>query len=278
MERLTPFAALRAYAGAARRPLGLVPTMGAVHAGHLSLVERSARECATTMATLFVNPAQFDDRGDFERYPRDVEGDLAALAAAGADAVFMPPESEVYPPGFAAWVRMGGPALPLEGAARPGHFDGVATIVAKLLIGASPDAAYFGQKDGQQAAVVRRLVADLGLPVRVVAAPTVREADGLALSSRNRLLSAAQRRGAAALYRALQAGAAALGEGAGAAESEAACRAVLAEEPQVSAVDYAALVDPATMAPWNGRGAAMLAAAVRVGSVRLIDNVLLDAG
>ena len=275
MERLTTFAELRAYAGAAPRPLGLVPTMGAVHAGHLSLVERSSRECAATVATLFVNPAQFDDKGDFARYPRDVEGDLTALAAAGADAVFTPPEREVYPSGFATWVRMGGPALPLEGAARPGHFDGVATIVAKLLIGASPDAAYFGQKDGQQVAVVRRLVADLGLPVRVVAAPTVREADGLALSSRNGLLNAEQRRGAAALHRALQAGAAALGEGAEAAE--AACRAVLAKEPQVSAVEYVALVDPATMAPWSGQGEAMLAAAARVGSVRLIDNLLMSA-
>ena len=275
MERLTTFAELRAYAGAAPRPLGLVPTMGAVHAGHLSLVERSSRECAATVATLFVNPAQFDDKGDFARYPRDAEGDLTALAAAGADAVFTPPEREVYPSGFATWVRMGGPALPLEGAARPGHFDGVATIVAKLLIGASPDAAYFGQKDGQQVAVVRRLVADLGLPVRVVAAPTVREADGLALSSRNGLLNAEQRRGAAALHRALQAGAAALGEGAEAAE--AACRAVLAKEPQVSAVEYVALVDPATMAPWSGQGEAMLAAAARVGSVRLIDNLLMSA-
>ncbi|MCE2469040.1 MAG: pantoate--beta-alanine ligase [Dehalococcoidia bacterium] len=275
MERLTTFEELRAYAGAAPRPLGLVPTMGAVHAGHMSLVERSSRECAATVATLFVNPAQFDDKGDFARYPRDAEGDLAALAAAGADAVFTPPEREVYPAGFATWVRMGGPALPLEGAARPGHFDGVATIVAKLLIGALPDAAYFGQKDGQQVAVVRRLVADLGLSVRVVAAPTVREADGLALSSRNGLLNAEQRRGAAALHRALQAGAAALGEGAGAAE--AACRAVLAKEPQVSAVDYVALVDQATMAPWSGQGEAMLAAAVRVGSVRLIDNLLMSA-
>ena len=275
MESLTTFAELRAYAGAAPRPLGLVPTMGAVHAGHLSLVERSSRECAATVATLFVNPAQFDDKGDFARYPRDAEGDLTALAAAGADAVFTPPEREVYPAGFATWVRMCGPALPLEGTARPGHFDGVATIVAKLLIGASPDAAYFGQKDGQQVAVVRRLVADLGLPVRVVAAPTVREADGLALSSRNGLLNAEQRRGAAALHRALQAGAAALGEGAEAAE--AACRAVLAKEPQVSAVDYVALVDPATMAPWSGQGEAMLAAAVRVGSVRLIDNLLMSA-
>lgn len=275
MERLTTFAELRAYASAAARPLGLVPTMGAVHAGHLSLVERSARECATTAATLFVNPAQFDDAGDFARYPRDTEGDLASLVEAGADAVFTPPEREVYPEGFATWVRMGGPALPLEGAARPGHFDGVATIVAKLLIGASPDAAYFGQKDGQQVAVVRRLVADLGLPVRVIAAPTVREADGLALSSRNRLLNAEQRRGATALHRALQAGAAALGEGAEAAE--AACRAALAQEPQVLVVDYAALVDAETMEAWDGRGAAMLAAAVRVGGVRLIDNLLLNA-
>ncbi|MCH8974268.1 MAG: pantoate--beta-alanine ligase [Chloroflexi bacterium] len=277
MLQLSTIAGLRDFTRAAPRPLGLVPTMGALHAGHLALVAAAQAECASVVATIFVNPTQFGPAEDLARYPRPLAEDLAALEAAGVAAAFVPSVEEMFPAGAATTVHVDGPALPLEGEARPGHFDGVATVVAKLLLQAGPDRAYFGQKDGQQLAVVRRLAADLDMPVAVVAVPTVREADGLAVSSRNRYLSAEQREAAPALYRALAATRDRFRAGAQArAELEAGCRALLAQQPLIDAVDYVAAVDPDTMEPWAGSGPAMLAAAVRMGGVRLIDNVLME--
>ena len=277
MRQLSTIAGLREFTRDAPRPLGLVPTMGALHAGHLALVAAARAECASVVATIFVNPTQFGPAEDLARYPRPLAEDLAALEAAGVAAAFVPSVEEMFPAGAATTIHVDGPALPLEGEARPGHFDGVATVVAKLLLEAGPDRAYFGQKDGQQLAVVRRLAADLDIRVTIVAVPTVREADGLAVSSRNRYLSAEQREAAPVLYRALAATRDRFRAGAQArAELEAGCRALLAQQPLIDAVDYVAAVDPDTMEPWAGAGPAMLAAAVRMGEVRLIDNVLME--
>ncbi len=277
MLQLSTIAGLRDFTRSTPRPLGLVPTMGALHAGHLALVAAAQAECATVVATIFVNPTQFGPSEDLARDPRPLAEDLAALEAAGVTAAFVPSVEEMFPEGAATTVHVGGPALPLEGEARPGHFDGVATVVAKLLSQAGPDRAYFGQKDAQQLAVVRRLAADLDIPVSIVAVPTVREDDGLAVSSRNAYLSAEQREAAPALYRALAATRDRFRAGAQErAELEAGCRALLAREPLIDAVDYVAAVQPDTIEPWAGGGPAMLAAAVRMGEVRLIDNVLME--
>lgn len=242
--------------------IGLVPTMGAFHAGHAALM-RAARETSdVVVVSLFVNPAQFGPAEDLARYPRDEEADAAVAEGAGVDILFAPPAAEIYPPGFDTWVEPGGVAEGLEGAARPGHFRGVATVCAKLFAIVEPTVAFFGRKDAQQVAVIRQVVRDLNLPVEIVAHPTVRDEDGLALSSRNRFLSPEQRRAAAALPRALDAGARAHRSGG---DAVAAARAVLAEAPDVS-VDYVELAD------FDG---ATLAAAVRIGSTRLIDNVQL---
>jgi pantoate--beta-alanine ligase len=258
-------------------PVGLVPTMGALHEGHMSLVRQACAEGATVVASIFVNPAQFAPGEDLERYPRPLEHDLDLLSEAGVDVVFTPTVEEMYGSGSATAVHVEGPAESLEGAARPGHFDGVATVVAKLLIQASPDRAYFGRKDAQQVAVVRRLVADLDLPVQVVVLPTVREDDGLAISSRNAYLTAAQRQAAPVLFRALSAARDRFHSGTQEADVlEAGCRALIAGEPLVESVDYVSVVDADTMAPWGGEGPCLMVAAVRLGEVRLIDNVVLD--
>jgi pantoate--beta-alanine ligase len=238
------------------RVVGLVPTMGALHAGHLSLIERSAAECDVTLVTVFVNPLQFGPAEDFARYPRDLAADVAAAEAARADLVFAPSVEEMYGIGEpVVRVEVGGElASVFEGAARPGHFSGVATVVAKLFAIAGPCRAYFGEKDWQQLLVVRRLAADLSFPVEVVACPTVREADGLALSSRNRYLSTDERRAATVLYRALTE-AAETGDPAVAAG-------VVATEP-LARLDYAGVLE--------GR----LVVAAWVGQTRLIDNLAL---
>ena len=277
MQRAATVAALRELVAAAPRPLGLVPTMGALHAGHMSLVDRARSDCATVVATIYVNGAQFGPNEDFDRYPRPLDRDLGMLTAAGVDAVYTPSDAEMYPEGFATSISVAGPALPFEGLARPGHFDGVATIVAKLLVQASPDRAYFGQKDAQQVAVVKRLTADLGLNVEIVALPTVREPDGLAMSSRNAYLNEDQRRAATILYRSLSATRDRFRAGARGPDSlEAGCRALIEQEPLVDAIDYVGVVDATSMAPWREEGPCLLVAAVRMGGVRLIDNVVLD--
>ncbi len=253
--------ALREPRGRGER-IGLVPTMGAFHAGHVALM-RAAREGSdVVVVSLFVNPSQFNAAEDLARYPRDEAADASVAGAAGVDMLFAPSADELYPPGFDTWVEPGALATELEGAARPGHFRGVATVCAKLFAIVEPDAAWFGQKDAQQVAVVRRVVADLNVPVSIEVLPTVRDPDGLALSSRNVFLSAAEREVALALPRALEAAAAAH---AGGAEPLAAARSVLDVERGLS-VDYVAVAD---------FGAPTLVAAVRVGATRLIDNVVL---
>ena len=276
MQQVQTVAALRAALRDAPRPVGLVPTMGALHDGHLALVRAARNECATVAATIFVNPTQFGPNEDLDRYPRSLAADLELLEREGVDCVFTPSVGEMYPDGFVTTVHLEGPALPLEGAARPGHFDGVATVVAKLLLQSLPDRAYLGRKDGQQTAVVRRLVRDLDIPTGIVIVPTVREADGLAMSSRNAYLTPEQRAAAPVVFRALSAARDRFRAGQQDVTAlEDAARRMIEASPLAS-VEYVAGVDPDTMEPWGGRGPCMLAAAVRIGSVRLIDNVILD--
>jgi pantoate--beta-alanine ligase len=258
--------------------VGLVPTMGAIHAGHLALVAAARGECTRVVASLFVNPTQFGPAEDFAAYPRDEAGDVAAFAQAGVDLVFAPAVAEMYPAGFATGVHVGGVADVLEGARRPGHFDGVATVVAKLLLQALPDAAFFGEKDYQQLLVVRRLARDLDIPVRIAGVATVREADGLALSSRNRYLSPEERRAAPLLYRVLKDTAAALAARP-AAVAAALARGVERLQAGGFAVDYLELRGAADLAPLARlAGPARLLAAARLGRTRLIDNIAAAPG
>ncbi len=231
--------------------IGLVPTMGALHAGHLALLAAARNECSTVVMSLFVNPAQFAETSDLNGYPRDEERDLAVAAEAGVDLVFAPPVDEMYPPGFQTWVEVTELGAVLEGEYRPGHFRGVATVCLKLFTIVRPDIAYFGQKDAQQVAVLRRLITDLALELDLRALPTVRDEDGLAHSSRNRLLSALERRRALALPRAL----------------------ATRDPDRARALLEGLEVDYLEVAPFDPP---VLAAAVRVGSVRLIDNVPLE--
>ena len=278
MNTVRTVADLRSALSDARRPVGLVPTMGALHAGHVALLRRARTECETVVMSLFINPAQFNASEDLDSYPRDESADSAIAEREGVDLVFAPGLAEVYPAGFQTSVEVADLGAVLEGdesARGPEHLRGVATVVAKLLNMASPDIAYFGQKDAQQLAVIRRLVTDLDLGVRIEAVATVREPDGLALSSRNALLSAADRERAAALSRALRAGAAvvARGERDAAAVLDAASRVLQAGgiEP-----DYLALVSPSDLSPVaRVNGSTLLAVAARVGRTRLIDNALV---
>ncbi len=253
--------------------LALVPTMGALHAGHMALVTEARKQADRVAATIFVNPLQFGAGEDLDRYPRQEERDAAMLREAGCDLLWLPTAQELYPAGFATTVSVGGVSERWDGAARPGHFAGVATVVAKLLVAVRPDVALFGEKDFQQLAVIRRMVTDLGLPVDIVGVPTVRDADGLALSSRNAYLSADERARALALPRAL----------------EEARAAVLAGEPVAGVlersegrlagagfgkVDYVALVDAHTLEPLDApTGEMRLIAAASIGGTRLIDNL-----
>ena len=252
---------------------GLVPTMGAFHEGHLSLIRAARAACDLVVVWLFVNPTQFNEAADLANYPRDEERDAALAAASGADILFAPTVEQVYPAGFATTVTVAGLGETLEGAHRPGHFAGVATVVAKMLNMAGPDVAYFGAKDAQQVAVVRRMVRDLDIPTRIEVLPTVRDADGLALSSRNVRLNAEERGRATALYRGLCAGRAALAAG----EHDAAALTKLVEETLVRAgavVEYVAVVDLDTFEPVaRVERPALVAVAGWVGATRLIDNL-----
>jgi pantoate--beta-alanine ligase len=267
---------LRAVLSERPAPVGLVPTMGWLHDGHRSLMRRARAENGTSVVTIFVNPRQFEDASDYTRYPRNEAADLAVCEAEGVDVVWAPPVEEVYPPGFDTRVRVGAVAEPLEGAARPGHFEGVATVVAILFGVVGADCAYFGQKDAQQVMVIRRMAIDLASPTRVIAAPTVREADGLALSSRNVHLSPTERAAAPVLYRALRAAEARFlaGERSGDRLRDE-MRRVIADEP-LAQVDYASCADTGTLRELDEVDqAALLSLAVRLGSTRLIDNLLL---
>jgi pantoate--beta-alanine ligase len=259
-----------------RHTVGLVPTMGALHAGHKSLIESARARNSFVVVSIFVNPTQFGPQEDLSRYPRTFETDLALCAECGVDLVFQPRPEEMYPAGFRTFVEVTGLQDVLEGAARPGHFRGVATVVLKLFNLVQPERAYFGQKDAQQARVIRQMVHDLNVPVEVVVLPTVREPDGLALSSRNRYLDAEQRRQAASLHAALTSASSAFlaGERDAGALKATLLRA-LATAPSAE-VDYAAVVDPDSFAPLERVGqAALLALAVRFGATRLIDNLTL---
>ncbi len=262
-------AAARAELAAATATVGLVPTMGALHAGHLALLSAARTSCDVVVASIFVNPMQFDHASDLQRYPRPLEADLALCDQAGVDLVWAPDVATVYPGGPAqVWVTAGALADQLEGPDRPGHFDGVLTVVTKLFAAVRPDLAFFGEKDYQQLTLIRQLVTDLGSPVRVVGVPTVREPDGLALSSRNVFLSPDERVSARALSAALTAGREAAGSAAAVLR---AAREVLAAAAGVE-LDYLELRDPELGEP-PAAGPARLLAAARVGSVRLIDNV-----
>jgi pantoate--beta-alanine ligase len=264
---------LRAALAEAPRPVGLVPTMGWLHAGHVSLVEQARSESATVVMSIFVNPTQFGEAADFERYPRNEARDLERADAAGVDLVFAPSVDEVYPPGFDTTVSVGAIAGPLEGAARPGHFDGVATVVAILFALVGAERAYFGLKDYQQVRVIRRMALDLALPTTVVPCPTVREPDGLAMSSRNARLTPEGRSAAPVLRRALLAGAEAVRAG----ESDATVvrgvmRDILATEPAAT-TDYVSVADADSLAELDAIPRdALLSLAVRIDGVRLIDN------
>ncbi len=259
---------------AAGRRLALVPTMGALHQGHVALVHAARREADAVAASIFVNPLQFNAADDLARYPRDEDGDLAKLRAAGCDLVWMPPVEAMYPPGSATVVEVSGPSAGWEGDARPGHFRGVATVCCKLFLQTGAEVAAFGEKDWQQLQVVTRMAADLDIPIRILPVPTVREADGLALSSRNRFLTPAERATAPLLHRVMTDAAAAIAAGAPVSDTlaEGIARLVAAG----FAPDYLALVEAETLraieAP-RAEGPMRLIAAARLGTVRLLDNI-----
>ena len=270
-------AELRGALAGLPRPVGLVPTMGWLHDGHRALMERARADDATTVVTIFVNPRQFDEAADYQRYPRNEARDLQACDEAGVDLVWAPPAEEVYPPGFDTLVRVGAVAGPLEGAARPGHFDGVATVVAILFALVGAEHAYFGQKDAQQVMVIRQMARDLALPTDVIACPTVREADGLALSSRNVHLSPAERAAAPVLHRALVTARDRWSAGERSAE---ALRGVMRDVLTTQAladVEYVSCADGVTLRELDRvDGEALLSTAVHFGATRLIDNEPLE--
>ncbi|MDH3592092.1 MAG: pantoate--beta-alanine ligase [Planctomycetota bacterium] len=263
---------LRLARAGAPRPVGFVPTMGALHAGHGALLRRAREQCATVVASVFVNPLQFDEKKDLEKYPRPFDDDVAFLDEHRCDLLFAPPRDELYPDGFATTVSIAGPARGYEGGHRPGHFDGVATVVAKLFGIVEPDHAYFGQKDAQQLALVRRLVRDLEIDVSIVSVATVRDADGLALSSRNARLSTDERARALGISAGLQRAADAWAAG----EEDLAALVASARTEGLD-YEYLAAVDPETFGPPRPGGPVLLVTAVRVGETRLIDNVVLSA-
>lgn len=253
--------------------LALVPTMGALHAGHMALVEEARRRAGRVAATIFVNPKQFGPGEDLDRYPRQEAADAGMLAEAGCDLLWVPSVADIYPEGFSTTIHVAGLSDRWEGEARPGHFDGVATVVAKLLLAVAPDIALFGEKDFQQLAVIRRMVVDLAIPVDIVGVRTVRDADGLALSSRNAYLSPDERRRALALPRALEAARDRIAEGEGVASALEQAKRQLAEAG-FSKIDYLALVDAETLEPVEGAGPNLrLIAAATIGTTRLIDNI-----
>jgi pantoate--beta-alanine ligase len=272
-------AGVRAFVQAARRAgrtVGLVPTMGALHRGHEALLRRSCGDNEATVVSVFVNPTQFGPHEDFAAYPRDLERDGLIAQRVGVDLLFAPEAEEMYPRGFSTTVTVEGVSEGLCGAARPGHFCGVATVVCKLLNIVQPDRAYFGEKDYQQLQVIRRMARDLDMPVDIVPVPTVREGDGLAMSSRNAYLSPAERRVAPRLYQALQAGARVVADGGTGAAGVAAARAILDTEPLIG-VQYLVAVDRETLCDRSGQGGPLvLAAAVMLGQTRLIDNIIVN--
>jgi pantoate--beta-alanine ligase len=279
MQVAATVAEMRQRRAAMRGSVGLVPTMGYLHEGHLSLARRARADNDHLVASIFVNPTQFGPTEDYQRYPRDPERDLRLLEVEGTDVVFMPSAEDMYPAGYDTWVEVGQSLTErLEGAARPGHLCGVTTVVAKLFEIVRPRRAYFGQKDAQQLAVVRRMAADLNMDIEVVGLPTVREPDGLAMSSRNAYLSPAERQAAAVLWRSLCHARELFDEGERRAETiREAMYTVLAQEP-LAQVEYVSVADAATLRELEAiAGPALVSLAVRFGRTRLIDNVVLDS-
>ena len=276
MKLITSIADLRTARPHLPGPVGFVPTMGYLHAGHISLAERAKKECASAIVSIFVNPTQFGPAEDLAKYPRDLPHDLAQLEAAGVDLVWTPTPEVMYPPGYQTWVTVEGLTVPLEGAQRPGHFRGVTTVVAKLFNAVQPQKAYFGQKDAQQAAVIRRMTKDLDFPIEIVVCPIVREPDGLAMSSRNVYLSAEERKSATVLFRALTAARSAYESG----EQDAGTlRRIMTDtihaEP-LARLQYVSCADYDTLEELDQvTGKTLLSMAVFVGKTRLIDNFVL---
>ncbi|MDH3598351.1 MAG: pantoate--beta-alanine ligase [Candidatus Tectomicrobia bacterium] len=279
MQVIDTVAALRQHLAGERadgKCIGLVPTMGYLHAGHLSLVHAARKECDVVVMSIFVNPRQFGPQEDLESYPRDMERDLALAREAGVDVVFTPDVDEVYPSGYQTEVSVSTLTQPLCGAARPGHFNGVTTVVAKLFNMVGPDRAYFGQKDYQQATVIQCMVTDLNMPLTIVVCPIVREDDGLAMSSRNAYLNPEEHQAALVLSRALQLAQAHLVQGERQPQRlQTALRDAIAAEP-LARIDYVAVCDPHTLQPVEHlSGSVLVALAVFIGATRLIDNALL---
>ena len=258
-------------------PVGLVPTMGYLHEGHLSLVRQARAENPSVVVSIFVNPAQFGPQEDFNKYPRDPQRDLALLEKEKADIVFMPSVAEMYPPQFNSWVEVGKITERLEGAFRPGHFRGVTTVVAKLFNIVQPTTAYFGQKDAQQAIVIKKMVADLNMNLEIVTVPTVREPDGLAMSSRNTYLNPKQRRAATALYQALTLAQKLWSQGEKNAEHLRKEMIALIQKQPLADIDYVSIADPETLDELDTvKSPALVSLAVKIGKTRLIDNVVLE--
>ncbi len=276
MQMVSTLADLRAARLALPGTAGLIPTMGYLHEGHISLARRARAECDSVIASIFVNPAQFAPNEDLAKYPRNLERDLQLLESAGVDLVWTPTPEGMYPPGFSTWVEVEGLTRPLEGAARPGHFRGVTTVVTKLFSAVQPERAYFGQKDAQQAAVIRKMVRDLDFPIEIIVGPTVREADGLAMSSRNAYLNAEERKAATVLFNALSAAQQAYQHGERDGDVlRGILRHVIDLQPlarmqYVSAADYDTLEELQTLT-----GKTLLSMAVFIGQTRLIDNFVL---
>ncbi len=268
-----------AQARAEGKHIGLVPTMGALHVGHVALIEAARRRCEFVVVSLFVNPTQFGPGEDFENYPRPFEQDVAICERHGAAVVFAPSPSEMYPRENLTWVSVSGITEHLCGRSRPNHFRGVTTVCTKLFNIVGPDVAFFGHKDAQQAAVIRRMVADLNMPLEIVVCPTVRQGDGLAVSSRNQYLSERQREDATVIYLALQAGRQMVESGAtDARQVRARIEAVMGRVPAMQ-IEYVSLVDPETLEDVERiTGAVLIAVAARLGPARLIDNIMVDSG
>jgi pantoate--beta-alanine ligase len=276
MEVLKTVAEIEELRGKLPAPVGFVPTMGYLHEGHLVLVRQARAENASVVASIFVNPTQFGPHEDFKEYPRDPQRDLALLEKEGTDVVFMPPVDEIYPPGFSSWVEVGKIAQRLEGASRPGHFRGVATVVARLFDIVQPDRAYFGQKDAQQLLVVRRMVAELNMKLEVIGVPTVREPDGLAMSSRNTYLNPEERKAALVLYQALTLAQGLFSEGEKDAKLIRQQMRELIQKQPLADIDYISIADAETLDELDEvKPPALVSLAVKIGKTRLIDNVVV---
>lgn len=277
MKQVVTLKELREARALLADPVGFVPTMGYLHDGHVSLVTLAKQTCASVVASIFVNPTQFGPKEDLNAYPRDIPGDLRRLENAGVELVWLPTPEIVYPKGFNTWVEVEGVSAPLEGAMRPGHFLGVATVVAKLFNAVQPDRAYFGQKDAQQVAVIKQMNRDLNFPTAIVVGPTVREPDGLAMSSRNSYLNTEERKAATILYRALSAARAAYAGGEHAGEALRILMRKTIESEPLAKVQYVSCADRDTLQELDSiENGALLSMAVYVGQTRLIDNMVLE--